>query len=197
MSQKKKKANKSVYTYGKACRTWSISDHWPLQDAVNLVLGLMPRLLQQDKHDTTAAHRQKVLYEIALNCVGESLPIINPKAPEDQYRVRPREFVKWAEKILGEVPGELKELLDKAGTHFGKKDAPREWNPKQRHRERCRSIAAMIWAENPELTKAQMAKRPEILEYGCEGRQYAQETVEEWIKIEKPNRQGGRPRKPS
>jgi hypothetical protein len=53
----------------------------------------------------------------------------------------------------------------------------------------------MIWARQPELTKRQMANRTEILEYGCEGRQYTKETIENWIKTEKPSRQGGRPRK--
>lgn len=196
MANKKSPKKENVYDYGQACRTWSLSDHWPLPDAVNLVLGLLPRLVQSGELSANLTRRQKILYEIALNCVGESLPVINPKASEDQYRVRPREFVTWAQKFW-EVPQELKDLLDKAGTDLGKKDAPREWNPKQRHRERCRGVAAMIWAQNPELTKAQVAKRSDILEYGCEGRQYAQETIEEWIKVEKPNRQGGRPRKPS
>jgi hypothetical protein len=190
----KKPASTQQYSYAQACKTWSVSDHWPLDDAVSLVLGLLPRIVQTGGTKPDIARRHKVLREIALNCTGESLPIINPKAPENQYRVRPREFVKWAEKII-EVPQELKEIIDKAGTHFGKKDAPREWNPKQRHRERCCGIAAMIWARQPDLTKRQMANRAEILEYGCEGRQYTKETIENWIKAEKPSRQGGRPRK--
>lgn len=192
----KKPSTPKQYSYAQACKTWSISDHWPLDDAVNLVLGLLPRIVQTGCMKPEIARRHKILREIALNCTGESLSVINPEAPEDQYRVRPREFVRWAEKITA-VPQELKEIIDKADTHLGKKDAPREWSPKQRRRERCRGIAALIWSQQPGLTKGQVADQPEILEHGCQGQQYTKETIETWIKAENPNRKGGRPPKPS
>ena len=193
-SPKERTDDPNDYNYTQACKDWSISDHWPLADAVNLILGLLPRIVQTEIPTSEAAQQQKIIHEIALNCVGDSLLVINTTVPEDQYRVRPREFIIWAEKFLA-VPQELKEYLEKAGTDLGKKNVPRERSPQQRHRERCRGIAALLWAGDDTITKAQMAKRPEILEHGCERREYAQKTIEEWIKAENPNRQGGRPRK--
>lgn len=188
-------SEKSVYTYIEACRLWAKSDHWRLMDAVNLALGLLPRLVQHGGLSVDIALQQKIIYEMALNCVDESLLVINPHAPEDQYRVRPREFLIWVQKFL-ELPPELKEPLEELGSDFGKKEAPRKLSPKQSHRERCCGIAALLWATHPDLTKGQMANRPEILQYGCGGRRYAPATVEEWIKAENPNRKGGRRQKP-
>lgn len=187
-------SKKNVYGYNQACRTWANSDHWPLADAVNLVLGLPPRLHANGKITPKQKMQRDELHEIALNCAGDSLLFLETKGLPEQNRVRPREFLAWAAQIIS-VPEKLKTAVEEAALRPGRKSTPRAFNPKQSHRERCRGIAALLWSEHPELTKSQMAQQPQFLEYGCQNKRYVQATIEEWIATENPNKKGGRPKK--
>jgi hypothetical protein len=75
--------------------------------------------------------------------------------------------------------------------------AIREFNPNQMRKHRSRGIAAYLWAENPALTKSEMANHPAIIEFGCEGQAPVESTMLKWFQGITPNK-GGRPQnKPS
>lgn len=62
----------------------------------------------------------------------------------------------------------------------------------QRHRERCRAIAQLLWELEPELTIEDMKDRREITLIGQEEKPYNSTTVRNWIKDLCPNRAPGR-----
>ncbi len=62
----------------------------------------------------------------------------------------------------------------------------------QRHKERCRAIAATIWEREPTLTIEDMIDRAEITRIGQENTTYGRETIRSWIKDLCPNREPGR-----
>lgn len=64
--------------------------------------------------------------------------------------------------------------------------------PSQRHKERCRAIAALLWANDPNVTIADMVLRDEIALYGCEGKNYTEQVLRTWISDLCPNRKPGR-----
>jgi hypothetical protein len=66
--------------------------------------------------------------------------------------------------------------------------------PNQRHRERCRAIAELLWKMNPEITIADMAHKDEINGIACENRipPYSEDTIRDWINDLSPNRKPGR-----
>jgi len=68
----------------------------------------------------------------------------------------------------------------------------RRFRKDQRHKERCRAIAEVLWDKKPTMTIAAMAKTDEINKIGCEGKIYTVETIRKWIKKVCPNRNPGR-----
>lgn len=63
------------------------------------------------------------------------------------------------------------------------------------HHERSRAIAEFLWSMEPELTIEEMARRTEIIKFGCEGQEYDVRTVCRWLANLKEYRRPGRPRK--
>lgn len=63
------------------------------------------------------------------------------------------------------------------------------------HHERCRAVAGVIWSREPELTIADMARRAEIVQFGCEGQEYDTRTICRWLSSLKKERKLGRPRR--
>ncbi len=178
----------------KICLAWARCDHWPLIDAVNLLLGLLPSLFWAD-HPPSPASRQKrdVVHQIALNCAGDSLTVINPGAAPADWRVRPREFLQWAADRLEHVPATLSNAVSAGHAASGNpEDSKRRLLPIQRHRERCKGVASLLWEMHPTYTKMEIATLPELARHGCEGTAYAPETLSDWIKTENTNRSPGR-----
>ena len=178
----------------KICQAWARCDHWPLIDAVNLLMGLPPTLLWADSPPSPARRRNRdAVHQIALNCAGDTLTVINPKDAPIEWRVRPPEFMRWADERLGQTSPTLSNALTAAHTAIGKpEDRQRALLAKQRHRERCRGVASLLWEMHPTFTKMQMAKHPDITRHGCEGTVYTPETLSDWIKSENTNRNPGR-----
>jgi len=85
-----------------------------------------------------------------------------------------------------EAPKNIKSLSDGEKTHL---------LDKQRHRERCQSIAQVLWKQLPDMTIADMIVRDEINGIGCEGKLYGEKTLRKWINKFAPNRKPGRPKK--
>lgn len=63
------------------------------------------------------------------------------------------------------------------------------------HHERCRAVAGLLWSLEPELTIAEMARRPEMVQFGCEGKEYDMRTISRWLSSLKAERKLGRPRR--
>ena len=68
-------------------------------------------------------------------------------------------------------------------------ELPRE---SQRHRERCRALAAHLWECDPQLTIADMIHSDAINRHGCENHIYGKDALRDWIKDLRPNRRPGR-----
>jgi len=63
------------------------------------------------------------------------------------------------------------------------------------HHERCRAVAELLWSHEPELTIADMARRSEIIQFGCEGHKYNMRTISRWLASLKVDRKPGRSKK--
>lgn len=63
------------------------------------------------------------------------------------------------------------------------------------HHERCRAVAELIWSMEPDITTVEMARRSEIIKFGCEGHEYHVRTVCRWLASIKDYKKPGRPSK--
>jgi hypothetical protein len=75
-------------------------------------------------------------------------------------------------------------------------DKEKKLRSNQRHKERCRAIAALRWEENPKMTIEDMISSNEINKFGCENVSYNEKTIRTWINDLCPNRSPGRRPKP-
>jgi hypothetical protein len=137
------------------------------------------------------------LLELAINCAGDSLTIVNPMDAPDRYRVQPAEFLRWlnAKDYGPHIPEVLTEAVAEESGQQTTPAATGKLRTPQRHRERCRAIAQWLWDQEPLHRIDPMAKRSEILKYGCEGNRYGLKIVRDWIKDLCPNPTVGRPPK--
>jgi hypothetical protein len=135
--------------------------------------------------------------DVAINCAGDSLAVKNPSAAPEQYRVRPAEFLRWLTfKGYGnDIPEELMKAVAEQPEQQQELTATGKLRTTQRHRERCRAIAQWLWDKDPDHRIEPMAKRREILTYGCEGKRYDTKIIRDWIKDLCPNPKPGRPPK--
>jgi hypothetical protein len=62
----------------------------------------------------------------------------------------------------------------------------------QRHRERCRAVAELMWRQDPGMTITKMAETPEIVKIACENKKYKADTIRKWINDLCPDRSPGR-----
>ena len=67
----------------------------------------------------------------------------------------------------------------------------------ERHQQRCRAIAEVLWEQNPKLTIADMIKSTPITVVGCERTPYKPATLRRWINYLCPDRSPGRRPRPS
>jgi len=63
------------------------------------------------------------------------------------------------------------------------------------HHERCRAVAELLWSMEPEISIGDMARRREIIQFGCEGYEYDMRTISRWLASLKVDRRPGQPRK--
>lgn len=173
-------------TYGQACQWWAATDHWTLDDAVRLVIEALPASLNAQL-SAEARQRYAVLYELALNCLGGSLPEAPGPYQDARYRVSPRDFWAWAQAMGLPIPKPLEQAITRHA-------APEErvLNATQRRRAKCRALAALKWRDNPTITIAAMRQDADLLQFGCERHKYAHGVPDGWINDLCPNRQPGR-----
>ena len=149
------------------------------------------------------SHEQGKLRFIQDPLIGIEFGYRDPE--ECTVVVTPEEFINW---VIGKKftpPVQLLELMGLCTPTLVKKLEPianamiEDLQPlknNQRHKERCRAIAEMLWSRDPSIPISQMADHDAIIEFGCEGKVYKDdETVRGWIKDLHPNPQVGRPKK--
>ena len=109
--------------------------------------------------------------------------------------VLPIIFIKWAIDSNINVPKQFKEYADRnkgnKALYYEKLEVKRSTV----HHERCRAIAELLWRLEPDIPIAEMARRKEIIEIGCEGQNYDMRTISRWLASLKPDRRPGQPRK--
>jgi hypothetical protein len=109
--------------------------------------------------------------------------------------VLPFIYVNWAIANDIDVPAEFAKYHDRKK---GNKSAYYEGLGLKRttiHHERSRAVAELLWSMEPEMPIAEMARRAEIMQYGCEGQEYDMRTVSRWLASLKADRRPGQPRK--
>jgi len=171
---------------------WSLCDHWPLRDSITLALADTPPVLGEQHEQIEKTTQWQQLYTLAINCANHSLPMLERETTPESYRVKPADFIRWTRKKHIELPQALIAQINTAQDRLPKEKKPRKLRPEQRHKERCRGIAALLWSQNKEITIARMVEAEVLIEIGCEGKTYKEETIRDWIKEECPNRTGGR-----
>lgn len=77
----------------------------------------------------------------------------------------------------------------------GDESERRALRPNQRHKERCRAIAEMMWSSDPSMTIAALILTDEITKFGCQCKIYSDGVLRDWVNDLAPNRSPGRPRK--
>ena len=192
-------------------------DTWRLRTACILITGGLPEYVGKDHPEPEFF---KAIYEAALSCAGESLPLYKTDVPEGEYRVRPGAFIQWAsgfgfalappskefwneveQSSKWESAEELKELKKLFLTATGHKlpqniaSKLRDYDEKCQSKWRCRALAEYFWSHKPELTKVDIAAMPEIIGIGCKGQRVKARQIGEWIADLNPRPDAGRPKK--
>ncbi len=113
----------------------------------------------------------------------------------EKSTVRPFMFINWALANNIEMPVQFEKYTDikkraKSG-YFEGLGLKRTTI----HHERCRAVAELLWSQEPEITIAEMARRGEIIQIGCEGLEYDMRTISRWLSSLKADRRPGRQRK--
>lgn len=178
-------------SYEEVCKRWARADHWPLEDAIRLLLMQLPRSLQLDVQEDKQLD-QMLLKELATNCLGSSLEASDIDLG-DGPRISPYALMDWADQKSVSIPEQLRDAIDQVRLLEKKSKSYQRFS--QTHKERCKGIAALLWREEPNVTIDAMKNRPEFIELGCKGRHYTAQTIRGWIKSESPNHQPGRPKK--
>jgi len=185
------KLKMSDIKYEEICELWITCHSWTLDDALSLLMKRLPSPYPSTPNPTIE-EKIKPLKTLAHNSLGGSLDIL-PPIPGDatnSIRISPLQFIAWIES-LG-IP--ITPHLNKARLDLIKKSGQpsRKLTPTQIHKHRCRSLAEYFWTQDPDITKATMAQKPELLKIACEDKHYTSKTIEGWIKVLNPDRSQGR-----
>lgn len=163
------------------------------EDAFNGVIEIRNGLLLEMKHAVEMGNL--VVNEVYLE-MNECAPDGTQSGLDvERSTVPPFVLISWALANGSDVPIEFLTYVankqkDKSGAYEGlslKKSTI--------HHERCRAVAELLWNSEPEIPIAQMARRPEIIQIGCEGQEYDMRTVSRWLASLKSDRRPGQPRK--
>jgi hypothetical protein len=159
------------------------------EDAYKEVLSIRDRLLTAMKQDIDEGRLAVTEEYLDGADIGQSDIDVNKST------VLPFFFINWALANDIEVPAEFAKYHDRKKSN---KSAYYEGLGLKRstiHHERCRAVAELLWSMEPEMPIAEMARRNEIIQYGCEGHDYDMRTISRWLASLKADRRPGQPRK--
>jgi hypothetical protein len=113
----------------------------------------------------------------------------------DRSHAAPFVFIDWAISKGMKVPAVFARYVDRKEAEKARYYEGLGIRMSTIHHERSRAIAELLWSKEPGITIAQMAKREEIVRFGCEGHEYDARTISRWLASLKVERPMGRPRK--
>lgn len=191
-------------------------DTWRLKTACSLITGGLPEYAGgvHPREQTFAE-----IYEAAVSCANFSLALVDANARVEDYRVFPAAFTHWAA-MIGFNPDpaytpkmdasiieskwtkaddleEIQKLFKEAtGQRLPSKIAARlrAFSDKSKSKWRCRGLAAYFWSIDSSMSAAEVARKPEILQFGCDGKFPGDRQMREWIADLNPSPKAGRPR---
>jgi hypothetical protein len=178
--------------YKKMCNLWLKSYTWILSDAISIIHEELPAVYLKHTDDEKTKKSRGLVTTLVKNNLGGAIDIQKP-VPDDEpevIRVNPVQFLDWVESFGFPLP----HILNQARQEFTKEQGKpsRKLTPMQIHKHRCRSLAEYFWEQDPDITKADMAQKPDLLEIACENKRYTSKTIEGWIKDLNPDRSQGR-----
>jgi len=165
--------------------SWSGRD-----EAFNGFISVRDKLLTDMKREIDEGGL--VVNEVYLDGAAE---ITQSGIDVNKSTVQPYIFINWALANDIEVPAEFAKYHARKKSN---KSAYYEGLGLKRstiHHERSRAVAELLWSMEPGIPIAEMARRDEIIQYGCEGREYDMRTVSRWLASLKADRRPGQPRK--
>ncbi len=179
---------------------WIKQDYWSLNEAVCLLHEIDPESVLYDESFPSRGFIKDFLFTKNHQALERTIQLFERGLYFQESRPTLKIVWNWIEQKKFPLP----EGLKKAAIEFGLIETPRESQPEkkkeerkslldsQRHRERCRAIAALLWSQDPHITIKDMSYCDEIATYGCEKKVYNEATLRDWIKDLCPNREPGR-----
>lgn len=168
--------------------------NWHARDeAYNGFLGIREQLLTAVQHGINEG--KLVIEEEYTQGVNREGVISNDGLNFKKSTVIIASFIEWALENNIEVPAAYTKY---AADHKGAKARYYEKLGVKKstiHHERCRAVAEMLWSADPRIPIAEMARRPEIIQFGCEGQVYDMRTISRWLASLKADRRPGRQKK--
>ena len=166
-------------------------ESWPArEDAYKGLLSIRDRLLTAMKQAVDEGHL--AVSEVYLD---DGADVSQSALDVNKSTVLPCIFINWALANDIDVPAEF------AKHHARKKSNKSAYyeglglKRSTIHHERSRAVAELLWSMEPGIPIAEMARRAEITQYGCEGHEYDMRTVSRWLASLKADRRPGQPRK--
>lgn len=201
-----------TYLTEETSRQWATRQYWGIFEAAMLLHAVDPRnlgIVGNRTYQGSIGDKVISLYESLRRGIRlKTLPFeefceeYDPETEMADYSVvlKPKEFLGWAKEQNIEIPALLWDVVMTSRTSKGVSveldtklpEDSSNMRLNQRHKERCRAIAEMLWEKHPEITIADMSLKNEIVKYGCEGKVYAEDTMRNWLKDLCPDRSPGR-----
>jgi hypothetical protein len=188
-------------------RDWLKRDYWTLLEAFCLIrFGVSP------EHMVAMNPKLGPLYDlpdfdlVRRSIMSGALEVLNPELKDGKsvqghmLTVKPLDFLRWCWGKEISLSERVTAILTEEERLYirGEEEEHVFQNINQRHKERCRAVAACIWKREPHLTIEDIIQHDDINDIACENRIYSAKTLREWIKDLCPNRQPGRrPSQPS
>lgn len=176
---------------------------WTLEESVNYLAAYLANKQSWSDRDNAYEGFTEIKIQIAaavINGLNEGGMVIDEVYKDNgssdidfrKSTVLPFIFIKWAIDKNIEVPKQYEKYVDiNKGVHslyyerLGVKKSTV-------HHERCRAVAELLWRIHPDMPIAEMARREEIIEIGCEGHHYDMRTISRWLANLKTDRKPGR-----
>lgn len=180
---------------------WARMGHWEMFEAMLLLIDVDPRIIFPE-------FRRNRNIEDPTPIIADKMAKMKELLERGPYcisvKASPGSILCWAYTRKIPIPPELQKwaeelsLFDPIKPNLAEQKVKEEsadfknLRSEQRHRERCRGIASLLWASNPEITIADMILRDEIIVHGCEKKMYSENATRGWIKDLCPDRTPGR-----
>lgn len=180
-------------------------DSWELEEALWLLVGIDAHAFEEGISKNSSENQRPVSQAFWRSHKAGKVQLIkersNVKGDYSDGLIEPKEIIQWAIDRGLALPELLKEAMQEVGFKVRQRDTEDAQEPKisdnikiaklrnqQRHKERCRALASYFWSQDSDIQTTTMARKKDIINYGCEGRNYKQRAIENWIRDLSPNK---------